>query len=256
MSTIAIDSPIAARETRPGLGRLTAVELRKMADTRAGFWLQIAVLALSVLVAVIRVASGDAQDHTLEQVLYTTVQPASILLPVVGILLVSSEWSQRTALITFALVPQRSRVLGAKLLASIVLSLAALVICLAISVVATAVAAPGVSGTWSLSLGTLGQVAIYLVTAMVTGVAFGALLLASAPAIVLSFALPLALAAIGSLSFLTGTVEWIDATRSLEPLTDHLLSATEWARAGTTLLLWMVVPLLGGLWRITRSEVR
>ena len=32
---------------RPGLGRLTLVELRKMTDTRAGFWLQLAVVALT-----------------------------------------------------------------------------------------------------------------------------------------------------------------------------------------------------------------
>ena len=40
-----------------------------------------------------------------------------MLLPIVGILLVSSEWSQRTALITFTLVPQRMRVMSAKLAA-------------------------------------------------------------------------------------------------------------------------------------------
>jgi hypothetical protein len=33
------------------------------------------------------------------------VQPASNLLPVAGNLLVTQEWSQRTGLITFALVP-------------------------------------------------------------------------------------------------------------------------------------------------------
>ena len=42
---------------------------------------------------------------------------ASVLLPIVPILLMTSEWSQRTALSTFALVPVRERVIGAKLLA-------------------------------------------------------------------------------------------------------------------------------------------
>ena len=32
-------TPRPLRPTSPGLGRLTAVELRKMVDTRAGFWL-------------------------------------------------------------------------------------------------------------------------------------------------------------------------------------------------------------------------
>ena len=34
-------------EVRPPLSRLTRVELRKMVDTRSGFWLQLAVAALS-----------------------------------------------------------------------------------------------------------------------------------------------------------------------------------------------------------------
>ena len=66
------------------------------------------------------------QDQTLARCSSIAVAPASILLPIVGILLVTSEWSQRTALITFALVPDRGRVLAAKLLASVVLSLVAL----------------------------------------------------------------------------------------------------------------------------------
>jgi ABC-2 type transport system permease protein len=34
------------------------------------------------------------------------------------------------------------------------------------------------------------------------------------------------------------------------------MSGTEWARAGTTLALWMALPLAVGLWRIMRSEIR
>ena len=40
--------PAAGRDAQPRLGRLTLVELRKMTDTRAGFWLQLAVVALTV----------------------------------------------------------------------------------------------------------------------------------------------------------------------------------------------------------------
>jgi hypothetical protein len=34
------------------------------------------------------------------------------------------------------------------------------------------------------------------------------------------------------------------------------MSATEWAHLGTTLALWIGVPLLVGAWRITRGEIR
>jgi hypothetical protein len=54
---------------------------------------------------------------------------------------------------------------------------------------------------------------------------------------------------------LAGAARWLDGTRTLVPMTDHLMDATEWARAGTTLALWMVVPILVGLWRIAREEI-
>jgi hypothetical protein len=111
-------------DVRPSLARLTVVELRKTIDTRAGFLLQTGAVALTLAVAIIVSLVGDAEDHTLRDVMAAAVQPPVILLTVVGILLISSEWSQRTTLITFALVPRRSRVLGAKVLAGLVLAVA------------------------------------------------------------------------------------------------------------------------------------
>jgi ABC-2 type transport system permease protein len=253
----ALDIPITGREAgqRPSMGRLTAVELRKMVDTRAGFWLQLAVVALTVVVVVVVCIVGNAEDQRLRELLSAALAPASILLPIVGILLVSSEWSQRTAPITFVLVPHRSRVIAAKVAASVVLSIVAFVFCLAVAAIGTAVAAPGIDGTWSLSAGLLGQSALSLITGVIGGVAFGAAFLSSAPAIVFSFALPIAWAALGSIPALEGAARWLDGSRSLSPLTEHLLSATEWGRASTTLVLWMVLPLVIGLWRILRNEV-
>jgi ABC-2 type transport system permease protein len=256
MSTATLAPPPAGRDARPGLGRLTAVELRKMTDTRAGFWLLAGTVALVVAVVVLRAATGPAQDHTLRELLAIAVQPVAVLLPIAGILLVSSEWSQRTSLLTFALVPHRSRVLAAKLAAAVVLSIAALQVCVAVSVLGTAIAAPGVDGTWSLPGWMLGQTTVYVVTGMITGIGFGAMLLASPPAIVLFFALPLAWTALGSLAFLESAARWLDGARSLAPMYEHLMSGTEWARAGTTLAVWMLLPMLLGLWRVTRGEIR
>ena len=33
------------------------------------------------------------------------------------------------------------------------------------------------------------------------------------------------------------------------------MSAIQWAQAGTAFALWMLLPLLIGIWRITRQEV-
>jgi hypothetical protein len=118
------------------------------------------------------------------------------------------------------------------------------------------VAAPGLDHTWALPVGLLGQHIVSLGTGMISGVALGAALLASAPAIVCQFALPLAWAIAGRVAGLDTVVHWLDPTSSLAPMTEHLMDGTEWARAGTTLALWMVLPLVIGLWRIQRGEIR
>src|SRR3954454_23385618 len=153
MSTTALASPIrenpAGVHTRPGHRRLVAVELRKMVNTRAGLWLQVATVAITVIAVILRSVLGDAADHTFAAVLDVAVKPAAVLLPVAGILLVTSEWSQRTGMITFALVPARSRVLGTKLIASLVLALAMLAMSAAVAAAGVLVTSPGGDGTWS-----------------------------------------------------------------------------------------------------------
>src|ERR1700754_4018163 len=245
----------AGVHARPGLGRLVAVELRKMVDTRSGFWLQVAMVALTVVVVVVRLLVGDATDHTFQKVLDAGLQPAAVLLPVLGILLVPSEWSQRTVLITFALVPLRSRVLGAKLIASLLLATAMLAISVAIVAAGVLVSSPGVEGTWSDAAPLIGQSAVNLTAGMVAGVALGAILLAPAPAVVLHFALPTSLWAILSLPVFSDVAPWMDYTRALGQMTPDVVSATQWAHAGASLALWMVLPLLIGARRITRREI-
>ena len=158
-------------------------------------------------------------------------------------------------MITFALVPVRSRVLGAKLIASLVLAVAMLAMSVAVVAAGVLVASPGVDGTWSDAAPLIGQSAVYLTAGMVIGVAFGAILLASAPAIVALFALPTR----GRRwprcpSSPTSPRGWTRAAPSAR-CTEEVLSATQWAHAGTALALWMLLPLLIGTWRITRREV-
>jgi ABC-2 type transport system permease protein len=239
---------------RPSLTRLVKVELRKMVDTRAGFWLQLAVVALTVVATVIAALAGHDQDHTFREILKVAVQPAGILLPVVGILLVSSEWSQRTAIVSFALVPDRGRLIAAKALAGVVLGVIATAIALVVAAGGTALAGSSAPHVWSLPLGLLGQDLLYVVSAMLTGVGFGAALLASAPAIVLYFGLPAAFGALGSIHALRKPAEWV-TTESLGPLTEGILGGTAWGQVGTTLLLWMALPLAIGFWRIARGDL-
>jgi ABC-2 type transport system permease protein len=226
-----------------------------MVDTRAGFWLPVAMVALTVVVVVVRLSVGDAADHTFQSVLDAGLQPAAILLPVLGILLVTSEWSQRTGLITFALVPVRSRVLGAKVIASLLFAVAMLAMSVGVVAAGVLVSSPGVDATWSDAAPLIGQSAVNLTAGMVVGVALGAILLAPTPAIVLVFALPMSWMAVLSLPVFSGVAPWVDYARALGQMTVEVMSPTQWAQAGTSLAIWMVLPLLIGAWRVTRREV-
>jgi ABC-2 type transport system permease protein len=258
MTTAVLTAPARAdrAEARPGLGRLTLVELRKMTDTRAGFWLLLATAGLTVLVAVIAALALPEEDRDLLTFLAVAAQPASILMPVVGILLVTSEWSQRTAMITFTLVPDRARVLAAKLLAGLILATIAFLVSPLVALPTTAVAGAGGDETWSLSLALIGQAAYSVAVPMLIGIAFGAVLLASAPAIVLYFVLPTAWAALGGIPALEGAARWLDQSRTMTPLLEETLSSTQWARVATSLALWLALPLALGFWRVARSDVR
>ena len=253
MTAAALSAPIPGeRDARPGLGRLTLVELRKMTDTRAGFWLQLAVIGLTLAIAGIIVGFGTNDDMAFENMLQATIQPSSNLLPVIGILLVSSEWSQRTAQISFTLgaaALARDRREGAGEPRRGDRRLRGL--------------DRGGAGrhgdrrrhVLDRAAGVLGQIAVLLALGMLGGVAFGALLLASAPAIVAYFLAPIAWAALLTIPAIDGAAPWLDGSRSFAPMTEGTMSATEWAHVGTTALLWVALPLALGAMRIIRSEV-
>jgi hypothetical protein len=259
MSATVLTPPIninpQAGHPRPGLGRLVAVELRKIINTRSGFWLQIATITAAVVVVIVRCVVGDAADHDFASVLDVGLKPAAILLPITGVLIITSEWSQRTGMITFALVPARARVFYAKLAASLVLTIAMLVASVGIVAAGVLVSSPGTDGTWSDAAPLLGQSTIYLTAGTLTGLAFGAVFLASAPAFVALFVIPIAWSAAVLLPFLTNAAPWSDTRIALDPMTQHVLNTAQWAHAATAEALWMAIPLLIGAWRITRAEV-
>jgi ABC-2 type transport system permease protein len=91
MSTATLAAPVRVNTSGvhapPRLGRLVAVELRKMLNTRAGLWLQVAIVALTAFVVLVRVIAGNATDHTFASILTVGLQPAAVLLPIAGILL-------------------------------------------------------------------------------------------------------------------------------------------------------------------------
>ncbi len=239
------------------MSRLVRVELRKMADTRSGMWLLIGLAAITLVIVVIYYGTADASERTFLHFMGATLGPQGFLLPVLGILLITSEWSQRTGLVSFTLVPLRGRVLTAKVLAGLFAGVAAIILSVAFASLATVIGgAP--DGFAHFGLVELGKFGILQITGILQGLAFGLLFLSSAPAIVSYFVLPTALNIVGSLwAPLHAVQPWIDLWASQAPLfTADDLTTQQWAQIGASNLIWVVLPFVLGLVRVLRAEVK
>jgi len=244
---------------RSGLGRLTAVELRKLADTRSGRSLLGIIAVLTLAVVVLGVLAPGEPDRTFVPLFQLTLLPTGVILPVLGILTVTSEWSQRTALTTFVLVPHRHRVMAAKLLAAVTYALASVVVGLATAALGTLAAAAldRGDGSWDASIGLLGYAALFQVINVVMGIAFGMLLLNSPLAIVLYFALPVLWTTVVTLvPRISGTAAWFDLNLQLEPLAEDAMRSGDWPRLAVAVATWVLLPLAAGVVRVVRGELR
>ena len=243
----------AAAITAPRMHRLTSVELRKMTDTRAGFWLLLLVVLSALAVVTLILAVGKPDDQTFDSMFGACVGIVSVLLPIVGLLVVTSEWSQRTALTTFTLVPERSRVIVAKLLAGCALALAAVVLCLALAAAGNVIG----GGSWDFQLSHLYQGVIYELFGMLSALALGLVIMRSAGAIVTYFVLPTVVGIVVEVvTALHGPAKWFDPNKSTAPLTDGTVHGAGWAHVAVTVGIWVVVPLVAGLLRLRRHELK
>jgi ABC-type transport system involved in multi-copper enzyme maturation permease subunit len=254
-----------SQTARVPFGRLVQVELRKMFDTRAGRWLLISIAASTALVLVIQLWVVLAQDLTVtfNDFAGGANIPMNILLPVLGIMSVTSEWSQRTAMVTFSLEPSRTRFLEAKFVSTLIVAVAAVIVGLALTIAANGLYAAFSDNpvTWELGPFRIFCYFLLYVFAMATGFAFGTLFLNTAAAIVIyfvyNFILP-GLFELGSnlMGWFSDIRPWIDFANAQNPIIEADVSAKEWAQLATSALIWLVLPLAIGVWRVLRAEVK
>lgn len=245
-------------DARVPFSRLLHVELRKQLDTRAGRWLLVAIGVITAVVLAITLFT-DGDDRSFAFFLKGIIAPQAALLPVLGILAVTSEWSQRTGLVTFTLEPRRARVAWAKLGSALLLGLASLALGTLLAVVAhqASVTFRAVEPAWGIDALTAGGTALVLLVSVAQGVGFGMLLRNTPAAIVVYTALPTAWAVLGGLlEDVRSAAKWLDLGQTTRPLFNGPVSTEQWAQLGTSVLVWVIVPLVVGMWRLTRAEVR
>jgi ABC-2 type transport system permease protein len=245
-------------------GRLVKVELRKMFDTRAGFGMLVSIGALSLLATAAVVVFAPDSSVTYARFASAIGLPMSVILPMIAILAVTGEWSQRSGLTTFTLVPSRGRVIGAKAMATALVGVGSMLVAFAVGAVGNLAgsAIAGVDTVWDVSLTDAPQIVLGNLVGMAIGFTLGVVLRASAPAIVGYFVVSLVLPGVLELlalvrewfSDLQPWIDWNDTQVALFEGTTN--TGEEWAMLASTTAIWIVLPLVFGLTALRRSEIK
>jgi ABC-type transport system involved in multi-copper enzyme maturation permease subunit len=236
--------------------RLVTTELRKSLDTRSGRVLILAILALAVAALTWQLTHMDSGEQRFDSYLAAASVGVQLILPVIGVMAMTSEWTQRTALTTFTLSPRRVRVQLAKFVSAVVLSIVLMTVTALLAMAATAIGgATGDHGTSYAGLG--GALAgAYLTTALnvVMGAAFGAVIAQTAVAILVFFIAPTAWSLAGPALF-KDNANWLDVFGAFGRIAERDLHGML-PETLTAIGVWIVVPTIVGLWASSRREVK
>jgi ABC-type transport system involved in multi-copper enzyme maturation permease subunit len=266
MTAITIDRVRTGRPTqitRIPLSRVVRVELRKMFDTRAGFWLIASIGITGFLATIATIAFAPDQDLTYYTFAKAIGLPITVILPMVSLLSITSEWSQRAGLTTFTYVSSRHRVVWAKTLSSVIVAVASMVFAFAIGAVGTVVGSTiaGTSMVWDVSVGHAATIVLGNLVSLLTGTMIGMLLRSSAGGLVAYFVATLLLPNLSGLlaasqDWFRHLQPWVDLNFAQSFLFEGMHTGAQWEHVATTVALWIVLPGIFGLRRVMRSEVK
>jgi ABC-2 type transport system permease protein len=257
----------ASLETPPiraiPLTRVVGVELRKMFDTRSGFWLMMSIVITATLATVAVIVFAPDDEITYQSFAAAVGFPMSVILPMIAILSVTSEYSQRSGLTTFTLVPHRGRVVLAKAIATVGIAVVSMALAMAIGVLGNVVgsAITGMPLTWDASVTDLLYIVLGNVLGLLAGFMLGVLIRNSPGAIVTYFVWSLVLPGLSSVLAANATwyadrQQWLDWNYAQTALFNGNLTGTQWANLAVTGSVWLVLPLAVGLVLLMRSEVK
>jgi ABC-2 type transport system permease protein len=245
------------------LSRVIRVELRKMFDTRSGFWLIASIVIAALVATVATIAFAPDADLSYYTFAKAIGFPMTVVLPMIAILSITGEWSQRSGLTTFTLVPHRSRVILAKAISSVAVAVASMLFAFALGAVGN-VAGTAIAGTpvvWDVSFAEGVNIVLGNLLCLLTGTMLGLLIRNSPGALVGYFVYSLLLPTIAG--FLAGSQEWfrdlqpwVDLNYAQAALFEGSLTGEQWANVAVTATTWIVLPALLGLRLVMRSEVK
>jgi ABC-type transport system involved in multi-copper enzyme maturation permease subunit len=234
-----------------------------MFDTRSGFWLMASIGILSVIATGAVIAFASDASITQNNFSAAIGFPMSVLLPVIAALAVTGEYSQRTGLTTYTLVPRRGRVVVAKLVTVVAVGIVSMFVALGVGAVGTLLGAAlrGTDPVWDVSLTQFGLICLANVLGMLMGFTLGVLFRNSPAALVGYFVYAFVWPTLSGLlagyqEWYVDVQKWLDGQFNITGLFDQTPSGQGWLQllVATTLFLW--VPLAVGLRVLHRSEVK
>jgi len=245
------------------LARLVGVELRKSFDTRSGRWLLASLGLAAVLTTGAIIAWAPAEQLTYSQFTLAIGVPMTVILPIIAVLSVTSEWSQRSGLATFTLVPHRGRVLLAKAIAAVLVTLPATAAAFGVGALGnvTGAALADVPVVWDQSAVDVAYFALGQTLLLLTGFVLGALIRNSSGAIVAymiyGFVAPGLLAFLAfSQAWFADARPWLDPKYNQDALVSGNLTGDQWSHLAVTSIVWLVVPMVVAVVSVLRSEVK
>jgi hypothetical protein len=235
---------------------LLRVELRKMLDTRSGKWILAAAVGLAAILLGWKLFHTSTVEVSFSSYNSAGGPSVAFILPLVGLLAMTSEWTQRTALTTFTMSPKRLRVFSAKLVAALLLAAVVVAVTLVLTFLATLLGG-AISGDGASFANVAGELRISIIATLlqvVRGAATGALLPITGLAVGVYFVAPTAWAAIAP-NVLGSASSWFDIFETYDRLAStspgqHL------AQTFTSILAWVAIPAAIGLYRSTHREVK
>jgi hypothetical protein len=244
------------RHPGPSFFALIKLEVRKSVDTRAGRWIIFSIIGLAVAVLAWQVWKSRNSAVALKDFLDAAQTPVVLIIPVLGVLAMTSEWSQRSALTTFTLLPRRLPVLLAKVVAALVIATSAVIVIGGVAVLATALAGlvSGESVAWSLTAKEAGGLVLANLLNVAMGAGFGAIMPVTGVALTSFFVAP-TLFALLSATVLKERGEWLDVTSAFGRIIEFDL-AGKGPQTSVALLVWVIAPLVLGIWVSNRREVK
>lgn len=247
---------IDATPSAPGgiaFSRLVRVEWLKATDTRAARWLLGLVALSTVGMMLVPVIVPTSFDQTYASYLEVASIGQVIFLPIVAMLMLTGEWSQRSIISTFTQEPRRIRVINAKLVVAMMLGVGAAVLGGVVTAAGLGLAsATGRPLEANLSVGVIAGYLLYLLLNVLGAVAFGALLQSSATAIAAYFTINPAVALLATVS--TPVKHWID-TATIWNWVLHNDWGGHALQITVSVVIWVVAPLAAGVVRTTRRDV-